>query len=106
MISASGTVRNAFLISFFCLAAQSAAAETEFFVAGANPSQRPKDAPIITDIEKGASWYDTALQGIDQPYPNSLRFLEDQGNWYTPFNRPGMTGRYDIRNWHPEPNNP
>ena len=27
-------------------------------------------------------------------------FLEDQGNWYTPFNHPGMTGRYDIRGWH------
>jgi hypothetical protein len=37
---------------------------------------------------------------VSQPYPASLRFLEDQGNWYTPFNRPGMLPPYDIRGWH------
>ncbi|OYX43944.1 MAG: hypothetical protein B7Z02_07110 [Rhodobacterales bacterium 32-67-9] len=26
-----------------------------------------------------------------------LKFLEDQGAWYTPFTRPGMTGPYKIR---------
>jgi hypothetical protein len=46
------------------------------------------------------AWYAQALTGISQPFPYSLRFLEDQGNWYTPFNRPGMPGRYDIRGWH------
>ncbi len=45
-------------------------------------------------------WYREALTGVERPYPYSLKFLEDQGAWYTPFNRPGMTGRYDIRHWH------
>ena len=71
-----------------------------FPIAGTNPSQRPQGAPVIRTVERDPSWYATALTGISQPYPNSLRFLEDQGNWYTPFNRPGMTGPYDIRGWH------
>lgn len=41
-----------------------------------------------------------ALTGGEPPYPASLRFLEDQGAWHTPFTHPGMTGPYDIRRWH------
>lgn len=70
------------------------------FIAGTEPSQRPTGAPVLTTLAKGADWYRTALTGITPPYPTSLRFLEDQGAWYTPFNRPGLTGPYDIRNWH------
>ena len=69
-------------------------------IAGTNPSQRPVGAPEITEVDHPGSWYTTALHGVSQPYPRSLRFLEDQGNWYTPFNRPGMPGWYDIRGWH------
>jgi len=69
-------------------------------VAGLEPSQRPAGAPGVEQVEKGGAWYQRALTGIAQPYPHSLRFLEDQGNWYTPFNRPGMLGPYDIRGWH------
>jgi len=46
---------------------------------------------------------ETALHGIVPPAPDSLRFLRDQGNWYTPFSRPGMPGLYDIRGWHSNP---
>jgi hypothetical protein len=70
------------------------------YIAGLKPDQRPEDAPLITEASKDHAWYAKALTGISQPFPNSLRFLDDQGNWYTPFNRPGMTGRYDIRGWH------
>lgn len=70
------------------------------FIAGLNPDQRPINAPVILEVFKDQAWYAKALTGVTQPYPNSLRFLDDQGNWYTPFNRPGMTGRYDIRGWH------
>lgn len=76
------------------------AAADNLFVAGLNPDQRPINAPVILDVFKDQAWYTKALTGVTQPYPNSLRFLDDQGNWYTPFNRPGMTGRYDIRGWH------
>lgn len=69
-------------------------------IAGLEPSMRPAGAPVITTYHKDAAWYRYALTGISQPYPASLRFLEDQGAWHNPFVRPGMTGRYDIRNWH------
>lgn len=69
-------------------------------IAGVEPYQRPVGAPVIQAVDKSGGWYSRALTGVSQPYPNSLRFLEDQGNWYTPFNRPGMRGRYDIRGWH------
>jgi hypothetical protein len=77
-----------------------ASAEDGYPIAGTQPSQRPVGAPVISDLRKEPGWYSRALTGISQPYPPSLRFLEDQGNWYTPFNRPGMYGRYDIRGWY------
>ena len=72
----------------------------EQYIAGVNPSSRPEGAPAITEFTKNAAWYEEALRGVERPYPMSFRFLEDQGAWYTPFNRPGMNGRYDIRHWH------
>lgn len=69
------------------------------FIGGSTPGKRP-DAPVINAVKHDGSWFEQALTGVEQPYPYSLRFLEDQGNWYTPFNRPGMTGKYDIRGWH------
>ena len=69
-------------------------------IAGVEPSQRPEGAPFIDQYDKTSDWRDQALQGVQEPYPPSLQFLEDQGAWYTPFNRPGMTSPYDLRNWH------
>ena len=77
-------------------------AEGGFPIAGTQPSERPVGAPMILEVQKPPGWYTRALTGISQPYPASLRFLEDQGNWYTPFNHPGMPGYYDIRHWHGE----
>ena len=79
-----------------------AVAQAETPVAGAVPHERPGDAPVMEQVVKDNAWYQKALTGISTPYPHSLRFLEDQGNWYTPFNHPGMTGPYDIRGWHVE----
>ena len=76
--------------------------KTPFPIAGVNPQQRPENAPVITDISKDDDWYKDALHGVEAPYPASLQFLEDQGNWHTPFTQRGMTGRYDIRGWHTE----
>lgn len=72
-------------------------------VSGVQPDRRPADAPVVTGMAKDARWYRQALTGVDEPYPASLRFLEDQGAWYTPFTRPGMTGPYDLRGWHRTP---
>lgn len=69
-------------------------------MAGLAPGQRPAGAPVVTGYFKDGDWYRRALTGIERPYPSSLRFLEDQEAWYTPFTHPGMTGRYDIRQWH------
>ncbi len=76
-------------------------------IAGLAPSVRPPSAPILTEYPKNRAWYEAALIGVEQPYPASLRFLEDQGAWFTPFIHPGMTGPYDIRRRHagePQPN--
>ncbi len=76
------------------------AGSADTFIAGVRPHLHPPDAPVVTQVAKDAQWYRQALQGIDSPYPASLQFLEDQGAWYTPFTRPGMTGVYDLRGWH------
>lgn len=69
-------------------------------VAGLEPSKRPINAPVMTQVSRDKAWYQSSLTGVEQPYPRSLHFLDNQGNWYTPFTRPGMTGPYDIRQWH------
>jgi len=89
----------------FVLAAIGAATADEpeggnYPIGGTTPGQRPVGAPVIQTFEKNSTWYPEALKGIEGPYPSSLRFLEDQANWYTPFSRPGMTDRYDIRGLH------
>ncbi|MCB1505188.1 MAG: hypothetical protein KDJ47_09445 [Hyphomicrobiaceae bacterium] len=70
------------------------------FVAGTAPDQRPKGDPTITQQGLSSDQRADALRGVTKPYPNSLNFLDDQGNWYTPFAHPGMTGPYDIRHLH------
>lgn len=69
-------------------------------VAGVKPHERPQHAPTITQVNRDADWFKRALTGISRPYPASLRFLESQGNWYTPFIHPGAEPPYDIRGWH------
>ncbi len=70
------------------------------FVAGVKPDRRPEGAPVVREYRKDAAWYERALTGITPPYPYSLKFLEDQGAWYTPFIHPGMLPPYDLRGWH------
>ncbi|MCU7844777.1 MAG: hypothetical protein KZQ93_13150 [Candidatus Thiodiazotropha sp. (ex Monitilora ramsayi)] len=72
----------------------------DYPIAGVEPSIRPENAPAIEWVNHNKAWYESSLTGIQQPYPKSLYFLDNQGDWYTPFNRPGMTGRYDLRKWH------
>ncbi len=72
----------------------------EYPVAGTQPDRRPENAPVLTEIKKDADWYTQALTGLQPPYPQSLNFLDNQAGWYTPFNHPGMRGRYDLRGWH------
>ena len=78
---------------------QSVTQSTEF-VAGLTPNQRPGGAPVVREFAPGADWRSRALAGVSEPVPDSLDFLDSQGAWYTPFNRPGMPGYYDLRNMH------
>lgn len=73
---------------------------TDGFIGGTTPDRRPEGAPVLTTYEKSDAWFAAALTGISKPYPDSLNFLKDQGGWFTPFTRPGMTAPYDIRGWH------
>ncbi len=75
------------------------AGEPTPFIAGSAPDKRP-DAPVIQTVDRPNDWLQQAMQGVVGPYPASLDFLKNQGNWYTPFTHPGMTGPYDLRGWH------
>jgi len=74
------------------------AAQMPAYVAGTMPDRRPADAPVIR--EAAAPNEKDAFHGIEQPYPASLGVFKDQGAWYTPFTRAGMTGPYDLRGYH------
>ena len=78
----------------------STAVSAEPYIAGLNPSERPVGAPVMTELVKEKTWYEHALTGVSQPYPESLKFLDSQGAWFVGFLYPGMTGAYDIRGWH------
>jgi hypothetical protein len=80
--------------------AQAVEASGVSFVAGLAPYQRPEGAPVIRDVTHDAAWRARALTGISAPVPASLRFLDNQGAWYTPFNHPGPPGYYDLRQWY------
>ena len=78
----------------------SSSGQAGYPIAGVHPDRRPEGAPVIDAVKKDEAWYAHSLRGVTKPYPNSLKFLEDQGNWFTPFTRPGMPGPYDIRGLH------
>jgi hypothetical protein len=69
-------------------------------VAGLQPDRRPVSAPTIKELHHDEAWYARVRLGVSKPYPPSLKFLESQGAWYTPFAMRGMPGRYDIRKLH------
>ncbi len=99
------TLKQTYLIKIavswcFMFSVFSPVTAADYPVAGITPWQRPPGAPVIEWVKHDQLWYQHALTGISRPYPRSLYFLDNQGNWYTPFTRPGMTGHYDIRKWH------
>lgn len=67
-------------------------------IAGVDPDRRPEGAPIIREVQRSKDWEKRFYQGISKPYPPHLDAV-DQGAWYTPFSRPGMTEPYDLRGW-------
>ena len=84
------------LLSLSWLPAASAAP-----VAGLAPHERPAAAPVVQEFARSDAWRANALRGVSQPHPDSIvRFLGDQGAWYTPFTHAGMPDRYDLRGLH------
>lgn len=69
-------------------------------LAGVTPDQRPNGAPVVREFVKPAGWEQRFTRGIEGPLPTSLRWIADQGAWFTPFDRPGTPGPYDLRGWH------
>ena len=69
-------------------------------VAGLAPYERPVGAPVIKSVTRTPEWRAKLTQGVAQPLPAGLGFLNDQGAWYSPFAQPGIPGYYDIRGWH------
>ena len=72
-------------------------------IAGLAPDRRPVTAPVVRAYAPEAQARTRQLFGIAEPLPQGLGFLKDQGAWYTPFDRPGMPGPYDLRGWHRKP---
>lgn len=76
------------------------AAGAQEVVGGITPSMRPETAPKLSQVSHDQGWYRRALTGVSKPYPQSLLWLDHQGDWYTPFTRRGAPGPYDIRRTH------
>jgi hypothetical protein len=88
------------VVALVALASLSEAA-LAYPVAGLEPDHRPAGAPVVTTAPAPGPG---TLHGVIPPVPESVsKFLHDQGNWYTPFTRPGMPVPYDIRGWHSSP---
>lgn len=88
------------IVSTLLLAAADARAAGDYPVAGLNPDRRPENAPVIRENTRSPASEERFFRGISGPRPASLSWFADQGAWYTPFDRPGMTAPYDLRNWH------
>ena len=70
------------------------------FVAGLQPDRRPAGAPNITTFVLTPEMKAVRLTGISLPLPGNVEVIAQQGAWYSPMFRPGMTGPYDLRRWH------
>lgn len=85
----------------FLLGASPATGGSHF--GGSMPEQDPAEssASIAAAGRRDAAWRKAALHGIAPTPPASvLRIVQQQGEWYSPFFHPGMTGPYDLRGWH------
>lgn len=87
-------------VSLSMMIATGAAIASDYPVAGTAPDRRPENAPVVQKDVRAPTWEDRFFRGVAKPRPASLSWFADQGSWYTPFDSPGMTGPYDIRNWH------
>lgn len=82
------------------LAVSTGVCANDYPIAGLTPDRRPENAPVIRETVRPPDWEKRFFFGVAEPRPASLSWFADQSGWYTPFGRAGMTGPYDLRNWH------
>lgn len=70
------------------------------FIGGSTPSQRPANAPTVTQFQISPEALGRRLHGVTDPLPNNVVEAALAGPWYMPLAHPGMTPPYDIRGWH------
>lgn len=87
-------------IVFAFLSASGASIAGEYPIAGVTPDRRPETAPKTAEFVRSSDWERRFFFGVAEPRPESLAWSAHQGGWYTPFDRPGAAGPYDLRNWH------
>lgn len=73
------------------------------FVAGLQPDRRPAGAPRITTFQVSPEQKAARLKGVSAPLPGNVEVIATQGAWFSPLFHPGMTGPYDLRQWHGAP---
>lgn len=69
-------------------------------VAGLKPDRRPEGAPVVQPVPVNAATKSARLAGISEPWPGNVERIAEQGPWYSPMFRPGLTGPYDLRGLH------
>jgi hypothetical protein len=69
-------------------------------VAGLQPDRRPQGAPVLRTDAVEPAIKSQRLTGVVTPWPGNVERIAEQGQWYSPMFRPGMTGPYDLRGWH------
>ena len=69
-------------------------------IGGLTPYERPAGLPVIKSPVRTPEQAARVTSGVARPLPPGIEWLKDQGAWYTPFDKPGMVGYYDLRSWH------
>ena len=82
------------------LVTMSMPAHADPFIAGLQPDRRPAGAPSITTFKVSPELKAARLKGVSAPLPGNVEVIAMQGAWFSPMFRPGMTGPYDLREWH------
>ena len=87
------------MLAALAFSAVGVAAQETVVIAGFRPDMRPAGYPVVVRFEGLEGWKEQAVRGLGQPVVG-VKFLDDQGAWYTPFNRANLLGRYDLRGLH------
>lgn len=77
-----------------------AAATGAGFVSGLQPDRRPQGFPVKGETAMEDKKAEAYLSGVSRPWPGNIEQIVRTGEWFVPLRHRGMTGPYDIRQWH------